>query len=88
MLVLYLALLVLAFSIGAASRSRWLPWIVPVGSALYWLVETLRLGAETDAAIVEDQTGVAVVLGMFTVGLVAVAAGAGRLLRAWSAGRR
>jgi hypothetical protein len=80
---LFLARVVLAFSVAAAARSRWLPSVLPTGVAVFWLIATLRMAAESDTGTGEDQTGVAVYAGVVAVGVLAAAAGAGRALRLW-----
>jgi hypothetical protein len=79
----FIALVVAAFVIGAASRSRWVPWIVPAGMVVYWVVATVQLAAEGDNGTGEDQTGLAVFVGVLAVSVLAAAVGAGRLLRFW-----
>jgi hypothetical protein len=76
----FMLLAVLAFVVGAASRTRWVPWILPAALVVYWAIATLQLNGD-------DQTLLAVFVGVVVVGALAAAAVAGRLLHLWIAER-
>jgi hypothetical protein len=80
-LLLYVVPVVVAFFVAAMVSSRWLPWIVPVGMAAYWLVRTLELGAENDNGTGANQPGVAALTGVVAVAVLVGAVGAGKLVR-------
>jgi hypothetical protein len=74
----FAALVFAAFAVGAVSRSRWVPWIVPAGLAVYWVIATIQVAAEDDNGTGDDQTGLAVFVGVVAVTVVVVAAGESR----------
>ena len=77
----FAALVFAAFAVGALSRSRWVAWIVPAGLAVYWVIATIQVAAQDDNGTGDDQTGVAVFVGVVAVSVVAAAAWVGRLVR-------